>query len=303
MVGLDPAKKIVRRAVDLGVNFFDTADVYSDGYSERVLGNELNGMRKDVVIATKVGNPIGGNPKDSGLSEVRIRKQMAQSLSNLRTSYVDLYQIHRWDYSVPIEKTLAVLSDLVDAGKASYVGASSMFAWQFMQSLCVSEKLGLKEFVSMQPLYNLVYREEEREMIPLCRETGVALLPYSPLARGFLTGKYRVRKDSVRSKTDKTLQRHLSGSDDYSVLERLLEVASEKGVKPAQVALSWLLSKPWITAPIIGATTPQHIEDAAEAIDVRLSPDDVGRLEEAYRPHALYWVQQMRASLPEWFSL
>lgn len=149
MVGLDPAKKIVRRAVDLGVNFFDTADVYSDGYSERVLGNELNGMRKDVVIATKVGNPIGGNPKDSGLSEVRIRKQMAQSLSNLRTSYVDLYQIHRWDYSVPIEKTLAVLSDLVDAGKASYVGASSMFAWQFMQSLCVSEKLGLKEFVSM----------------------------------------------------------------------------------------------------------------------------------------------------------
>ncbi len=285
--GLD-AKRIIQRAIDLGINYFDTADVYSDGASEEILGEQLSG-NSDVVVATKVGLQFGSDPGSSGLSAKWIQRQAEGSLSRLGRNRIDLYQIHRWDYKTPIEETLRALTELAKQGKVSYIGASTMFAWQFMQSLALSEQKGLQRFVSMQNRYNLVYREEEREMIPLCRQQGIGLLPYSPLARGFLSGKYEKagEPNSVRFRTDVILRNSYFSDDDYDVLETIKEVAKEKGVTPSQVSLAWLFSKPWITSLIIGATKVQHIDDAAASLSIKLSVDEIKRMEERYLPHRL----------------
>jgi aryl-alcohol dehydrogenase-like predicted oxidoreductase len=290
-IQVSDARKIVNKALDLGVNFFDTANVYSLGRSEEITGECLKGYRNDVVVATKVRFPIGTGPNDSGLSRRHIMQQIRASLKRLQMDWVDLYQIHRWDYETPVEETMMTLNDIVRQGMARYIGASSMFAWQFLKSLYTSEKLGLERFVSMQNHYNLLYREEEREMIPLCKAEGVALIPWSPLARGFLTGKYK------RGETPKGLRYETDGHDghsylaeryfkpeDFDVVETLEAVAKEKGASPPQIAVAWLLGK-GVTAPIIGATKVVHIEEAVGAIDIKLNSDDMSRLEAPYKPH------------------
>jgi aryl-alcohol dehydrogenase-like predicted oxidoreductase len=290
MVTAAEGKKIIARALDLGITFFDTADVYSDGKSERIVGTALAGRRSDLVIATKVGLQFGRNPKNIGLSHSRILRQAAGSLERLKTNYVDLYQIHRWDYATPIDETLSALTGLVREGKVRHIGASSMLSWQFVQTLWTSETNGYESFASMQNRYNLVYREEEREMIPACRQFGTAIIPYSPLARGFLSGKYEKgrRWRSARYRTDKYFKGAYFYDNDFEVLERVEEVARERGVSPAQVALAWHFSKPWVTAPILGATSAEQVEEAVEALEVRLSGADVKRLEELYSPHVVH---------------
>lgn len=286
MIEIEKARPIVKRALDLGINFFDTANVYSKGRSEEIVGELLKDHRDDVVIATKVYGQMGDKPNERGLSRVHIMKQIEGSLKRLQTDHVDLYQIHRWDYDTPIEETLRTLDDLVHQGKVRNIGASSMWAWQFAKSLQTSDRLSLERFVSMQNHYNLSYREEEREMIPLCREEGIALIPWSPLARGFLTGKYRRGQppNSPRYKSDRQFAERFFRPEDFDVVERAEEVAKEKGVPAAQLALSWLLHK-GVTAPIIGATKLEHVEDAAAAVDLKLTDDDLKRLEEPYKPH------------------
>jgi aryl-alcohol dehydrogenase (NADP+) len=286
MIEIDRARPIVKRALDLGINFFDTANVYSKGRSEEIMGELLRDRRDDVIVATKVYGEMGDKPNQSGLSRLHLLKQINGSLKRLQTDHVDLYQIHRWDYDAPIEETLHILNDLVHQGKVRYIGASSMWAWQFAKSLYISDRLGLERFVSMQNHYNLCYREEEREMIPLCREEGVGLIPWSPLARGFLTGKYRRAEppNSLRYKSDKPFAGRFFKPEDFDVLERAEEVAKEKDVTVAQLSLSWLLHK-GVTAPIIGATKVEHVEDAVNAIELKLSTDDVKRLDEPYKPH------------------
>lgn len=288
MVEIDKAKPIVRRALDLGVNFFDTANVYSNGRSEEIVGELLNDVRDDVVIATKVRLKTGEGPNDEGLSRYHIQDQVRKSLRRLRTDKIDLYQIHRWDYTTPIEETLLTLNDLVRKGMVSYIGASSMFAWQFSKALFTSDLLHIARFVSMQNHYNLCYREEEREMIPLCNDQQIVLLPWSPLARGFLTGRYKRRETpgSARFRSDKYFADRFFRPEDFDVVERTEEVAKEKGVTTAQVALAWLLHK-GVCAPIIGATKVDHVEEAVQSIDVKLSSDDVKRLEEPYKPHRI----------------
>jgi len=282
------ARRVIERALDLGVTFFDTADVYSHGRSEKIVGNALAGRRNDLVIATKVGLQFGRDPKNIGLSPPRILRQAAGSLERLKTKYIDLYQIHRWDYSTPLDETLSTLTRLVNEEKVRCIGASSMFAWQFVQALLTSEAKGYESFVSMQNRYNLVYREEEREMIPACRQFGTAIIPYSPLARGFLSGRYQKgrRWRSARYRTDRYFKGAYFYDNDFQVLERVEEVAREKGVRPIQVALAWHFSKPWVTAPILGATRVEHVEEAVEALSVKLSRDEVESLEELYLPHA-----------------
>jgi aryl-alcohol dehydrogenase-like predicted oxidoreductase len=282
----DKARPIVKRALDLGINFYDTANYYSNGRSEEITGELLSEYRDDVVLATKVYFPMGEKPNQQGLSRVHIMRQIDSSLRRLGTDHVDLYQIHRWDYDTPIEETLRTLDDLVHQGKVRYIGASSMWAWQFERALRTSDRLGLERFVSMQNQYNLCYREEEREMIPLCHDQGIGLLPWSPLARGFLSGRYKrgEKPDSKRFKSDELLGERFFRPEDFDVVERLEEVAKEKSVSPAQVAISWLLHK-GVTAPIIGATKLEHVEEAVAAIDVKLSEDDMRRLEDPYRPH------------------
>jgi len=288
MVEIDKARPIVRRALDLGINFFDTANVYSMGRSEEIIGELLRDYRDDVIIATKVWWEMGDKPNQRGLSRVHVTQQIEASLKHLQTDHVDLYQIHRWDYDTPIEETLRALDDLVHQSKVRYIGASSMWAWQFAQALSTSDRLGLERFVSMQNHYNLCYREEEREMIPLCRKEGIALIPWSPLARGFLGGKYRrlERPDSARYRSDHWLPERFFRPEDFDVLERAEEIAKEKDVPVAQVALSWLLHK-GVTALIIGATKVEHVDDAANSMELKLSDEDVRRLEEPYKPH---WV-------------
>jgi aryl-alcohol dehydrogenase-like predicted oxidoreductase len=283
---IDKARPIVKRALDLGINFYDTANYYSNGRSEEITGELLSDYRDDVVLATKVYFPMGEKPNQQGLSRVHIMKQIDNSLRRLRTDHVDLYQIHRWDYNTPIEETLRTLDDLVHQGKVRYTGASSMWAWQFERALWTSDRLGLERFVSMQDHYNLCYREEEREMIPLCHDQGIGLLPWSPLAKGFLSGKYRrgEKPDSKRFKSDDLLGERFFRPEDFDVVERLEEVAKEKGVSAAQVAISWLLHKS-VTAPIVGPTKLEHVEEAVAAIDVKLSEDDMRRLEEPYKQH------------------
>ena len=287
-VDYEGSKKIIDRAVDLGINFFDTADVYSNGRSEQIVGKALQGRRDDVVIATKVGLPTGDGPDDKGLGRKHVMRSLKRSLANLRTDRVDLYQIHRWDYDTPIEQVLSTLTDAVRKMKAAdHIGGSSMWAWQFAKALHASDRLGLERFKTMQNHYNLAYREEEREMITICRDVGVTLLPWSPLGRGFLTGKYRrgATPKSIRYEKDKHLKGRYFRSEDFDIAERLVEVSKEKGVRPSQLALAWLLSKKGVASPIIGPTNVGQLEELVEAVEVRLRLDDVKRLEEPYVPH------------------
>jgi 1-deoxyxylulose-5-phosphate synthase len=285
------SRPFIERALALGINFFDTADMYSLGASEEVLGRALKDFtrREEVVIATKVFWPMGKGPNDRGLSRKHILAAIDASLRRLGVDYVDLYQIHRYDPETPIEETLEALNDVVRAGKARYLGASSMYAWQFTRALYLADRHGWTRFVSMQNHYNLVYREEEREMLPLCRAEGVGIIPWSPLARGFVTGKRRrgdPREDAtVRGRTDDYAHHLYYQEEDFQVVDRVLEIAGRRGVPPAQVALAWLLAQPGVTAPILGATKMEHLEDAVQALAVQLSEEERKALEEPYRPH------------------
>jgi aryl-alcohol dehydrogenase-like predicted oxidoreductase len=271
--------------VEAGVTFFDTADMYDRGASEEVTGRLLRKAfadREDYVLATKVYYPTGDGPNDRGLSRKHILAAIDASLRRLGTDYIDLYQIHRWDYETPIEETMAALHDVVQAGKARYLGASSMFAWQFAQAQHTARARGWSRFAAMQHHYNLAYREEEREMAPYCLSQGVGLLPYSPLARGFLVRPPAT--STARSGNDPLADRFFD-SGDLAVVEALRTVAAARGVPPAQIALAWLLSRPGVVAPIVGATRPHHIDDAIAAVDLELTEPEITRLEEPYRPH------------------
>jgi aryl-alcohol dehydrogenase-like predicted oxidoreductase len=285
----DAAEPIVRRAVEEGVTFFDTADGYSNGVSEEITGRLLSKLfarRDDYVLATKVYMPMGKGPNDRGLSRKHVMASIDDSLRRLGTDYVDLYQIHRWDYETPIEETMEALHDIVKSGKARYIGASSMYAWQFAKAQHVAETRGWTKFVAMQGHYNLVYREEEREMVPLCVDQGVGMIPWSPLARGLLAGN-RERdgeRKTVRSKND-AFGDTLYTEADFDVVDVVREIAKERGVPPARVALAWLLGRPAVTAPIVGATKLAHVEDAVAAESLTLDDGEVERLEAPYRPH------------------
>ncbi len=290
----DASRPFIKRAVEHGITFFDTADMYSLGRSEEILGRALRdfAQRDRVVIATKVFNPMSDDPNDRGLSRKHIMASIDASLRRLGTDYVDLYQIHRWDPETPIEETLHALHDVVLAGKARYIGASSMFSWQFAKALYLADLHGWTRFVSMQNHYNLVYREEEREMIPLCVEEGIGVIPWSPLARGFLAGnrKRGSMTATVREETD-TYGHGLYYSDaDYDVADRVVEVAKARGVAPAQIALAWLLNKPGVTAPIVGATKLEQLDQAVDAMAIRLSEEDMRRLEAPYVPHRVLGI-------------
>jgi 1-deoxyxylulose-5-phosphate synthase len=279
---------IIRRAVEGGITFFDTADVYSQGASEVATGRLLGKLlrRDEVVIATKVHGQMTPGPNGRGLSRKHILSAIDASLGRLGMDYVDLLQIHRWDKQTPIEETMEALHDVVRAGKARYIGASSMYAWQFARAQHVAERNGWTRFVSMQNHYNLLYREEEREMIPLCIHDGIGVIPWSPLARGFLTGT-RTREGERRTTRAETdgFQDVLYGAADFDVVDRLNEVAGERGLAPAQVALGWLMHKPGVTAPIVGATRLEHLEDALAAAELTLTAEEIARLEEPYVPH------------------
>jgi aryl-alcohol dehydrogenase-like predicted oxidoreductase len=289
-LGEDEAEPIVRRAVEAGVTFFDTADVYSDGLTEEITGRllaKLFGRRDDYVLATKVCLPTGPGPNDRGLSRKHVLASIDASLRRLGTDHVDLYQIHRWDGETPIEETMAALDEVVRAGKARYLGASSMYAWQFAKAQHTATAGGWTRFTSMQNHYNLVYREEEREMIPLCLDQGVGCIPWSPLARGLLAGN-RERggtQRTVRSASDPLAEELYGGDDDFDVVDAVRAVAAERGLPPAQIALAWLLRRPAVTAPVVGATRLRHLEDAIAAVEVALSDNEVARLEAPYRPH------------------
>jgi aryl-alcohol dehydrogenase-like predicted oxidoreductase len=286
----EQARPFFRRAWEAGINFFDTADVYSTGASEEILGRALRDLaipREQVVIATKVHGIMGPSPNERGLSRKHIHHAIDASLKRLQLDYVDLYQIHRFDPQTPIEETLEALDAIVRAGKALHVGASSMFAWQFSTMLHASDRRGLARFVTMQNHYNLVYREEEREMIPLCRAEGIGLIPWSPLARGFLAGNRAMEGfgETTRAKSDDFAHRMYYADSDFAVVERVREVARRRGVANAQVALAWVLHQPGVTAPIVGASKPEHLEEALAAVDLRLEPDELAALAEPYRPH------------------
>ena len=284
------ALPLVKAAADGGVMFFDTADTYSGGVTEEITGRLLGRLfprRDDYVLATKVYFPMGEGPNDGGLSRKHVMTAIDASLRRLGTDYVDLYQIHRWDYETPVEETMAALHDVVRAGKARYIGASAMFAWQFAKAQHAAGLHGWTRFVSMQNHYNLMYREEEREMIPQCLDQGVAVIPYSPLARGMLAGN-RTRSGELktaRSGSDPLSQSQYDTAADFDVAARAAEVAAGRGVPPAQVALAWLLRKPAVTAPVVGATRPGHVADALAAARLTLSDEEVSRLEEPYVPH------------------
>src|SRR4051812_38909896 len=286
----EASRPFFRSAWEAGINFFDTADMYSDGESEVLLGKairELSISREQAVIATKVFNPMGPSVNEKGLSRKHIRHAIDASLKRLQLDYVDLYQIHRFDPTTPIEETLEALDAVVRAGKALHIGASSMAAWQMAKMLHTSDRLGLARFVTMQNHYNLVYREEEREMNPLCRDEGIGLIPWSPLARGFLAGNRR-REDygeTSRAKTDDFAQSMYYNDGDFTVVDRVGEIARERGVSHAQVALAWLLHQPGVTAPIIGASKPHHLDEAVAALELRLDEAELKALEEPYRPH------------------
>jgi aryl-alcohol dehydrogenase-like predicted oxidoreductase len=284
----DDSRPIIRKALDLGITFFDTANVYSLGTSEEILGRALKDYanRDEVAIATKVHGRMHEGPNGAGLSRKAILSEIDKSLNRLGTDYVDLYIIHRWDYETPIEETMEALHDVVRAGKARYIGASAMFAWQFQKALHVAEKHGWTRFVSMQNHLNLIYREEEREMLPLCREEGIGVTPYSPLASGRLTRDWSAEQ-TLRSGTDQIAKRKYDATaeTDRQVVERVAEVAENHGVPRAHIVLAWLLRKEPVTAPIVGATKVSHLEDAVGALSVALTPDEVAFLEEPYVPH------------------
>jgi 1-deoxyxylulose-5-phosphate synthase len=286
----EESRPFYRRAIEAGINFFDTADVYSLGVSEEITGRalkEYGPSRDKLVIATKVFNAMGADPNQQGLSRKHIMHAIDDSLRRLQTDYVDLYQIHRFDPHTPIEETLEALDRVVQSGKALYIGASSMYAWQFLKMLQTSDMMGLARFVTMQNHYNLVYREEEREMIPLCLEEGVGLIPWSPLARGFLAGNRnsKSRGETIRAKTDDFAQKLYYRPSDFTVVDRLTEIATKRGVQNSQVALAWILAKPGVSAPIIGASKMAHLDQAIDALKIHLDESEMKALEEAYEPH------------------
>jgi aryl-alcohol dehydrogenase (NADP+) len=286
----EESRPFIRRALELGINFFDTADMYSLGVSEEILGRALKDFgpsRDRMVIATKVFNAMGDDPNQRGLSRKHIRHAIDDSLRRLGTDYVDLYQIHRFDYKTPIEETLGALDDVVRTGKALYIGASSMHAWQFAKMLYTADEMGLARFVTMQNHYNLIYREEEREMIPLCREEGIGIIPWSPLARGFLAGNRRKEDfgETVRSKTDEYAHGMYYQPSDFAVVDRVGEIARQRGVPNAQVALAWVLQQPGVAAPIVGASKMEHLEDAVAALSLKLDQRELQALAEPYQPH------------------
>jgi 1-deoxyxylulose-5-phosphate synthase len=291
--GLDEeqGRPFIKRALELGITFFDTANMYGNGRSEEVLGRALRDFAKrdEVVIATKVYFPMRPDVNGRGLSRKAIMTEIDRSLRRLGADYVDLYQIHRWDYDTPIEETLEALHDVVKSGKARYIGASSMFAWQFCKALYLSDIRRLTRFVSMQPHYNLLNREEEREMLPLCLAEGIGVLPWSPLARGRLTRPWETQPSTTRGQTDEYGKKLYSGTEeaDKPVVDRLGEVAKARGIGRAQIALAWLLHKPAVTAPIVGATKPHHLEEAVAALDVKLSDAEIEALEAPYVPHSI----------------
>jgi aryl-alcohol dehydrogenase-like predicted oxidoreductase len=281
----------MRQAVELGVNFFDTANMYGRGQSETVVGKAIKefARREEIVLATKVFFPMREDCNGGGLSRKAILHEIDRSLVRLGVDYVDLYQIHRWDYTTPIEETLEALDTIVRAGKARYLGASSMFARQFCKALHLADRNAWTRFVSMQPHYNLINREEEREMLPLCLEEGVGVIPWSPLARGRLARAWAAPSSSGRDRTDETARRLYAASEaaDRTVIDRVGEVAARLGLPRAQVALAWLVHKPVVTAPIVGPTKPQHLADAVAALEVSLSAEDIEALEEPYVPHGV----------------
>jgi aryl-alcohol dehydrogenase (NADP+) len=279
-------RPFIKQALALGINFFDTADMYSLGVSEEILGRALKDFgpsREKLVIATKVFFPMGDDPNQQGLSRKHIMHAIDASLKRLHMDYVDLYQIHRFDYHTPIAETMEALHDVVKAGKSRYIGASSMYAWQFARMQYTADRLGLTRFVTMQNHYNLVYREEEREMAPFCAAEGVGMLPWSPLARGLLAGNRQA--GTLRSKEDDYSQKLYTREADDRVVDCVAQVAAQRGVPPAQVALSWLLHKPGVTSPIIGASKPHHIQDAVAAVSLKLSKEEIEQLESVYVPH------------------
>ncbi len=282
----DEARPFFRRAIEAGVNFFDTANVYSAGTSEEITGRALAeyANRDEIVLATKVHGRVRPGPNGAGLSRKAILAELDHSLGRLGVDYVDLYQIHRWDDSTPIEETMEALHDAVRAGKVRYLGASSMWAWQFAKAQHVAERNGWTPFVTMQDHYNLLYREEEREMLPLCRDQGVGVIPWSPLARGRLTRPWG--ESSARSETDE-FGRTLYREEDQSIVEAVATVADERAIPMAQVALAWLLRQPGVDAPIVGATKVRHLDDAVAAVELTLSDDEAARLEAPYLPHAV----------------
>jgi 1-deoxyxylulose-5-phosphate synthase len=286
----EESRPFIRRALELGINFFDTADVYSLGVSEEILGRALRDFgpsRDKLVVATKVCSPMGDGPNERGLSRKHILHSIDGSLKRLGTDYVDLYQIHRFDHDTPIEETLGALDDVVRAGKALYIGGSSMYAWQFAKMLAASDRLGLARFVSMQNHYNLIYREEEREMIPLCREEGIGLIPWSPLARGFLAGNRR-REDfgeTLRAKTDDFGHKLYYQESDFQVVDCVTAIARKRGVPNMQIALAWILQQPGMTSPIIGASKLSHLDDAVAGLQVKLDAEELKALAAPYRPH------------------
>ncbi len=293
----EEARPIIRRAIEAGINFFDTADVYSLGESERITGKllrEYQPRREELVIATKVFNPMSDGHNDRGLSRKHIMASIDASLKRLGVDYVDLYQIHRFDKNTPIEETCEAMSDVVKAGKALYLGASSMYAWQFQKMLGFQSTNGLARFVTMQNHYNLVYREEEREMLPLCLDQKIGCIPWSPLARGFLTGSRKrgdeqdhTKSETLRARTDEFGHTLYYRDTDFDVVDRVLELAAQRNVKPAQIALAWVLSKPVVSAPIIGASKLYQLEDALGAVNLKLTPGEIKRLQEPYEPHPI----------------
>jgi 1-deoxyxylulose-5-phosphate synthase len=285
----EASRPYIQRALEAGINFFDTADVYSKGSSEEILGRALKDFaasRDKVVIATKVRQPMGPGPNDYGLSRKHILDSIDASLKRLGTDYVDLYQIHRWDYETPIEETMQALHDVVRAGKVRYIGASAMFAWQFAKAQYTADRQGWTRFVSMQNHYNLIYREDERELLPFCKDQGVGVIPFSPLARGVLARKPgKGQAETIRYQSDPAAKSRYAQEDNLTTVERVSQVAEARGIPMAQVALAWMYSKPIVNSPIIGATKPHHLEDALAALSVQLTAEEIARLEEPYRPH------------------
>lgn len=288
-MGEEESRPLLKKALDMGINFFDTANAYSDGTSEEIVGRALKDFarRDEIVLATKVYFPMRNKPNVGGLSRKAIFASIDASLKRLGTDYVDLYQIHRWDYETPIEETMEALHDVVKAGKALHIGASSMYAWQFAKALHVADRNGWTRFVTMQNYVNLLYREEEREMLPLCRDEGIGVIPWSPMARGRLTRDWDTSSARVESdEFGKSLYANTADAD-RRVVERVAEIANERGVPRAQVALAWVVQKPGISAPIIGASKPQHLEDAVAALSLNLTAEEIARLEEPYVPHGV----------------
>ena len=285
----DAGRPFVRRALDAGINFFDTADMYSFGVSERILGRAIKDFanRDRVVLATKVHQPMSDDPNDRGLSRKHVMASIDASLARLGTDYVDLYQTHRWDAETPIEETLSALHDIVRAGKARYIGASSMASWQFAQALYLADRHGWTRFVSMQNHYNLVYREEEREMLPLCRDQGIGVIPWSPLARGFLAGNRRTpdQGDTARATTDTIAHRLYYTDSDFRIVDRVGQLAERRGISSAQIALAWVLRQQGVTAPIVGASKMPQLDQAIAALDIKLTDEECAELEELYEPH------------------